>query len=578
MNKTNKYTYSIILNMTILIFFVCFGKLNYEIEDNLVYSVYIANGEYHIIFLNYFFCAAVGVIQKLIYPLNAFSLSLVFLGFCSFVLITRIMLDKFNTVVATCITLFLNGFFAVNHYQTVSFTLAPAILCAAGYLGIIHFSRQRKNTLGIGIGSLLVFFGSLIRFKIFVASTAVALFFAIGFAVSECSRAEYKNERRKKFIASLLEKKRMIVVISVVLVCFIINYVSVYINTSTEELAYYAEYTAARSAVWDYAIPDYDECPDDYDAIGIDENDILMLRKGYMDDEGAFPLEKLYAISDIQEKYNKDHSESLFSTIKTMIASEFGNMRGIGDKGIACFAVALIVILFLVIMRARNYFVPFFLLIIAFILYLYLWRTGKVPFRAVYEIWICSAVFLLYSFSVTELKDVVRRVYCSKRRICLCAVVFMSIIVSCAGIYLSRLANDHIVSYGSIDTTAELRKYLEIHKDKKFEFSRSTGLSSKVNNVYFVSKSDYSQNWQSFNCTYYRHPDYTKSVVAFGTDNMYSNLLQDSVYFVDNDKTPVIDNMRSYLEKYYSNGNKVTYSLVSTISGYSIYKFQDSMD
>ena len=80
------------------------------------------------------------------------------------------MLDKFNLIVATCITLFLNSFFAVNHYETVSFTLAPAILCAAGYLGIIHFSKQRKHVFGVSIGCLFVFVGSLIRFFVWVCS------------------------------------------------------------------------------------------------------------------------------------------------------------------------------------------------------------------------------------------------------------------------------------------------------------------------------------------------------------------------------------------------------------------------
>lgn len=572
----NKYKlgYSVALNMFILILFLCFTQLRYEIEDNQQYSIFIANGEYHIYFVNYFFCMVVGAIQELIYPLNAFSLSMVFLGYCSFVLITRVMLDKFNLVITTCIVLFLNGFFAVNHYQTVSFTLTPAILCAAGYLGIVHFSMLRKHILGMSISGLLVFIGSLIRFKIFGASTVVAVFWVIGWAVVECYKSEQTKKRLNIFLNSIFQKKRMIVVLIVMIACFASEYVHLSINMSTGDLAYYARYTIARSTVWDYPIPDYKECPNDYDAIDIDENDILLLRKGYMDDEGAFSLEKLSAIANIQTQYNRRNSKSLSSIIKTMIVSELGNMRGIGDKGIACFAVAIIIILFLLIMKKRNYFIPFFLMLITFILYLYLWTTLKVPFRAVYEIWICSAVFLFYSFSWEELKDIVKNIYNFRKRTCLGIIIILSVGISAAGFYLSRLANYTIVTYSNVDTTAELRKYIVEHSEEKFEFSRSCGLVDVINNVYYVSKSDYLKNYQGFSCTYYRHPDYMREIEAFGTDNMYSNLLKDSVYFVDSDRAPVVENMRIYLEKYYAKGHAVTYFLMSKKSDCLIYKFE----
>lgn len=72
--------------------------------------------------------------------------------------------------------------------------------------------------------------------------------------------------------------------------------------------------------MYDYYILTYSEAKSDYDKIGVSENDLVMLQKLYMDDEGAFSIEKLKSIDQVKSKYYK--SISLFTTVKNMVMIE----------------------------------------------------------------------------------------------------------------------------------------------------------------------------------------------------------------------------------------------------------------
>lgn len=574
--KHFKFVSAVLINLLIMTLFLIFTQMNYEIADNQTYSLFIADGDYHIIYTNYFLCLFCGLIQKIIFPLNAFVLVHLLFCFCAFVTITRVFLDKFNFIIAMGITLFINGFFAVNHYETVSFTRAPALLCAAGFLCIIHYVNKKKWKTGVVIGSILLLIGSTYRFQIFEVAVAVAVCFVIAKSISEYFAIDKNSKKIKNMFSIIFSAKRLFICIIVVLICFFVNFISETINTSTDELSYYKEYNYARSAVWDYAIPDYDECKLEYDNIsarGIDENDISMLRAGYMDDEGAFSLDVLQKIKDVQTQYN-NQTKSVIPIIKNMIISELGNIRAIGDKGIACLAFGLVLIAFLVICRKRMYIIPILLICVIFLFYSYLWITGKCPFRAVYVLWISAVLYMFYSFSYNDSYRWLQKIYESKKKLCLLLVSALFIISSLGGLYLSRTANDSLDRYPSEITGSNLQNYIEKNTDKKFEIARSVSLSLVENdNVFSVNDKVIVKYCEVFNCTYYNYPNYKQEVRNFGTDNMYRNLLKNNVYFIDNENNSHCDMMKNYLQKYYSDNQVVYFEIVDNIDNYQIVKF-----
>ena len=357
-----------------------------------------------------------------------------------------------------------------------------------------------------------------------------------------------------------------------VALCFGINISENFIVKQNDGLSYYCEYTAARSAVWDYPIPDYEQCKEEYDKIGIDANDIEMLRQGYLDDKGAFSLEKLKEIKSIQQNYNSQN-KSYIGILKNMIVDEIGGMRALADKGIALFAFGIIFLSFIILMKKRNYFIPLFLGISVFGFYYYLWFSSKVPYRAVYVLLLAATVYLLYSFSITEFKCIFSRLYFKYRKVNLAVLLLLAIPLFLVGNYLSNKSNVCFDCFRVSQDQMDLQKYIDDNKDKKLELSRTVSLPKGVDSIIYVSRESVTENSIYYNCTYGKLPYYMQEVKNFGTDNLYSYLLEDGVYFVDDSSNPQTDMMKTYLEKYYGSGNNISVQKTDVVGEYYIYKF-----
>lgn len=578
--------YAFILNAVVMAVFLMIFNFKYELPDDLVYSQLLADEAYDFHFMNYILCVLFGTVQKVIFPFTAYVFVSLFFSFCAFVAISKVFLDRFNLAVATGIILVLNGFFAVNHYETIAFTKMAGLLSVAGFLCLIHYSQKNKWKTGIIVGGILILLGSMYRFEIFEVSVAVAFFFVLGKSFADYFTVEKGERKAGDFFKILFEKKRLISVIVIVALCFSAQFVSTKITTSTEELSYFTEYTKARSAVYDYEIPPYDECKEEYDKIGIDENDMKMLKNGYMDDEGALTLENLKAMKTIQDNYEQDGS-SYIDTLKLMLVSEAGNIRAVwkngtvdirnhgihaGNKGISYFILLIIFGLFVLMMRKRNYFIPIALLFVAFAFYFYLWLSLKVPYRAVYTILLGLSVYMLYSFAGEQIRPIYQKLYAKYRKTGLCVFLVLSVLLSCAGTYLSHIYLQYVVYFAPSESMEILSEYIENNSDKKYELSRSYGICTYSDNIYTVNKTPTDKNYLRYPCTYYGYPAIKEESRNFGTDNMYSNLLNDNVYFVDDSKKSQVDMMEEYLNKYYADG-KVKKEIVDSVDKHIIYKF-----
>ena len=566
--------YSILLNTAVCAFFLLTLPTLYFLPDERVFTEFIVDGFYNIPVTNFFLCRAIGLVQNLIYPLNAYVIVHLILSLVSFITITKIFLDKFSILISTCFTLFISGFFAIHHYVTVSFTYLPSLLTITGLLCIIHYTKQKKWLFGSIIGCLLAVIGAAYRFVAFEVAIAVGAFYILGESVSEFFAAPKSDRRFTVLLKILFEKKRLCSCIAILLIAFPLQTASSYINNATPELQYFSQYNSARSAVWDYPIPDYEECKEEYDSIGIDENDIAMLRLQYMDDEGAFSIDTLKEINEIKSNYNAE-TKSLFTTLKQMVIYETGCIIGLEDKGIASVAGALAVIFFLLIMKKRNYFMPASLIFITFLDYTYLWIKGRPAFRGVYMSWLGIVVFLLYSVSVPEIRDYAKKIYKSRKKVCKACMVVLCLILSIAGFYLTKTSNVTSGNYTSTEEDHALIEYMNEHKDNKYQIARNSGFNYNPNNdIYHVTKRDPDQNFLFIKGTYYKAPYFKEVYKDFGTDNYYSNLLNENVYSVNSvNNEEEIEMMRKYLQKYYSNGKTVAVEKVDTVGDFLILKY-----
>lgn len=565
--------FSFSINAVVFILFLLFSSFHYDMADTMVFSEHIASGDNYIIFTNYLLCWLAGVLQKLIYPVNAYVLIELIVSFIAFCAITYVLTDKFNSFCSGYTTIVLYAFFGVNHYATASFTLTAALLSVSGLFCLFHFVMKDKSIIGIIVGIVLSVFGSMYRFNVFIT---VFFIFGLYYIVYNLVISKSKFSLKMKKFFNL---KFIVAFILLITCAFSCKTISSFVY-NFPEMQYYSEYTSARSNVYDYYIPTYSEAKADYDKIGVSENDLVMLQKLYMDDEGAFSIEKLKSIDQVKSKYYK--SISLFTTVKNMVMIEgLDALFGFNDKGMLIWIFAIALIILLITMKKRYYFIPLVLLFGVGVIYLYLWIIQRCVYRVVYGPVFAAVLCMIYSINVKDIREWVKKFYnkmysniTMKKRVYagfLAFVLFFSAVV----LPISFHGNLYIEGASSHpDGYDEMISYIKSNPDKKFEFSKVS--MPTVKNQYekplIINIPNSYKNTITFDGTYYRDISSNKAIKDFGANNLYRNLINNNnVYFVDLKQSSDMKYFEIYLNEHYSKDNTIKMIPVKTIGSYTFY-------
>ena len=572
--KQHKNTiFSFSINAVIFILFLLFSSFHYDMADTMVFSEHIASGDNYIIFTNYLLCWLAGVLQKLIYPVNAYVLIELIVSFIAFCAITYVLTDKFNSFCSGCTTIVLYAFFGVNHYATASFTLTAALLSVSGLFCLFHFVMKDKSIIGIIVGIVLSVFGSMYRFNVFIT---VFFIFGLYYIVYNLVISKSKFSLKMKKFFNL---KFIVAFILLITCAFSCKTISSFVY-NFPEMQYYSEYTSARSNVYDYYIPTYSEAKSDYDKIGVSENDLVMLQKLYMDDEGAFSIEKIKSIDQVKSKYYK--SISLFTTIKNMVKIEaLDALFGFNDKGMLIWIFAIALIILLITMKKRYYFIPIVLLFGVGVIYLYLWIIQRCVYRVVYGPVFAAVLCMIYSINVKDIREWVKKFYnkmysniTMKKRV---HAGFLAFVLLFSAVVLPISFHGNLYMEGASshpDGYDEMISYIKSNPDKKFEFSKVSmpTVKDQCENPLIINVPNSYKNTITFDGTYYRDISSNKAIKDFGTNNLYRNLINnDNVYFVDSKQSTDMKYFEIYLNEHYSKDNTIKMIPVKTIGSYTFY-------
>lgn len=572
--KQHKNTiFSFSINAVIFILFLLFSSFHYDMADTMVFSEHIASGDNYIIFTNYLLCWLAGVLQKLIYPVNAYVLIELIVSFIAFCAITYVLTDKFNSFCSGCTTIVLYAFFGVNHYATASFTLTAALLSVSGLFCLFHFVMKDKSIIGIIVGIVLSVFGSMYRFNVFIT---VFFIFGLYYIVYNLVISKSKFSLKMKKFFNL---KFIVAFILLITCAFSCKTISSFVY-NFPEMQYYSEYTSARSNVYDYYIPTYSEAKSDYDKIGVSENDLVMLQKLYMDDEGAFSIEKLKSIDQVKSKYYK--SISLFTTVKNMVMIEgLDALFGFNDKGMLIWIFAIALIILLITMKKRYYFIPLILLFGVGVIYLYLWIIQRCVYRVVYGPVFAAVLCMIYSINVKDIREWVKKFYnkmysniTMKKRVYAGYLAFV-LLFSAVVLPISFHGNLYMEGASSHpDGYDEMISYIKSNPDKKFEFSKVSmpTVKNQYENPLIINIPNSYKNTITFDGTYYRDISSNKAIKDFGANNLYRNLINNNnVYFVDLKQSSDMKYFEIYLNEHYSKDNTIKMIPVKTIGSYTFY-------
>lgn len=461
------------------------------------------------------------------------------------------------------------AFFGVNHINTISFTLLPSLLATSGFLLIINYIHYTRKMSSVICGCLLVLFSSLYRFKIFLVCFAV-----IGVLYLLLYFIDFKNQNDKvtEAIKKLFNKRFIIILLIILTTTFSFNFISQKINVSTDELSYYKEYNILRSQLQDYSIPTYEEAKVEYNKIGISENDLNMLKNQYLDKNGAFSIENMKKMVQIQNKYNASNGivQTFVSMCKIVISDTFFSITEIG---ISMWTFVGLFLLCLIFLKKRYYIVPITTVVLFLVINTYLWRLGRTPYRAIYSVIFACVILLLYLFSSKSIKNKFKSLFDRKFVIIPIGIVSLLLLMFITPItYEKSSAVSNIIN--NVSGHDEIVDYIDKNSNKKFIVAHNVNATNSYNlrKPWQINAPELPDNAITFYGTYYLTPCSNHKEKVFGTNNVYKYLINNkNAYFIDTVEQNQSDMFCKYLNEHYSKGSKIEMKLYKSIGDYRIY-------
>lgn len=570
-----KNHYAVLTAVLVNVFFLTFILLScgtyYELSDDWFFAKNIANGNYDYTFCSYFIQFLTGLLQKWIYPVNAFIVLQIILGFIAFTSICYIFLETFKFKKGFLLILMLECLFAINIYSIVTFTKTAAFLAAAGGLMMLWAYHSKKH-LGYWVfGIVMVMFGSFYRMKIFYSVLAVFFFVVAACALSRIKKFNFKGI--KDVLKEVLSVKTVSLVLVMLIAVFSYDYVSRTIIYSGEGMDYYKEYNSLRSDVVDFAMPDYEKegVAEKYQSIGISENDFNMIRSWYLDDEGNADVDTLTKLSELQ----KTERTALVQILKNMVKTELQYVIDLNPEGILIISYIILAALILLLYKNKSFLFVGFITFAIGILYSYLWYGGRSNYRAVYSIIFSAIICLLYCTRLLEYRKWVIKIKDRKNILFTIPAALACVVFAGSFLFLTTTITPKELPVTVPAGYPKLEEYINSSENKTFALSRLSYLvfrnAVKLRNPLILEQEeDAFDKCIYFGSTYFAHPRYNEMLEKIGVDNLYKDIVDnENIYFVDRgDVKMLVD----YLNEQYGEEHTYGYKLVTKVSPFKIYK------
>lgn len=566
---------SLLINIVFLVGIVLFVGVRFELSDDWFIARNIASGNYDMIFCDYFLQVITGLLQKIIYPYNAFIILQIVLGFLSLTIVSYILFDTFKFKKGIWAVLFVECVFAVNAYSLITFTKTAGLLMVAGGLLMLWAYHEKKHIGYSVFGILLVLFGSFYRFKIFYSVLAVFCFFILACVLAKAKKGSFFRSIFNA-VKEILSLKTIALVLVMLIAVFSCKYISSSIFYSTDEMQYYREYNSARAKVVDWIIPYYELNVEAYEQLGISENDYNMLLDWYFDDKGYSDLETLQQVIKLA-----DSEVDVVNRIKSGIYSQTVNLLTLEPDGILTLAYLIVAAVVFVLYKKGWIFVGGTALPIG-LLYSYLYIDGRVRYRAVMGFWFAAIILLIYAVKFLEKRKFADKITKNgevSSKITKVVSTVVSVVVLIALLLLTTVKMvpelDTSMKLGS----SNLSNYISATEGKTFVLSRKAYAivrdSTVIADALHVNDDDVFSKCVYYGSPYYAHPLYNKLLEDLDIENLYTDIVDneefyflavEGVHFYDGEKYNEIDSFVEYLNEQYADGETVYgYQLVEKI-------------
>lgn len=557
----NKLFVSFAVNALIMAFCVYVSSFSYDSYNDYENSLLISH--YHIPYnntINYLLAFAVSSIQYLFSTINIFVFSQVTFAWLALSSVTYALTDKFGYKKGIVFSVFLNIFFALNHYADLASQKTSAILLTAGFLLVFNAIRRKRYRFMCLLGVVEILLGTFYCFELFF----VALSFAIVYLIADLiAKGKYKIKFRK-FMWYF--RPFLILFVFITAVVFALNNYSVAVNTETDSLKNTYEYYQLTDRIANFPYPDYTQNEEAFNSAGITKTEYELLKDGYYDENTPLNLDALRLVDSLQRQSG---SSSVWGSFTDMLSSSGVSLASFDNDAMLIIVYVIFVALYLVFHKKTHMFFPILItlqLIVSNTLLRYFFNGY---YYTVYISWVMAYCVLLYSIDFTAFKDSCNAMLKAARKgtfFVSATLVLTLLLVNCL-VYQSHLHNN-------IDTKSRpSRLYVEVerHPERLYILDTKTAVEYTKYSTNYIHpmwgfKKNYLNNIDSFS---YLHRD--NVLQKKGANSVYEAVINlDNVYVIDNYITYKKEN---YLKKYYSTeeNNSYFYKLEKEIDGYKIY-------
>lgn len=568
-------------NLLFFLFALLFCEIKYETSDDYVMSTIMA-GAYtgtpnpHMIFINILWGYILLPFYNLLPQISWYLISQLFLCFCSFVAVTYLLLKKLDTIMAIMLFVLFITFFSNDVYIVVQFTKTAILTVMAGSILFLDalFYEGQHNKKQLIVGGGLVFAGSLIRFNVIYIAGGFLLILLL---VEVIKLIYYKKCKRIGKVAFA----------GAILIGLVIGAKGVdqLIYNQSPEYKYFRTYGEARGNIIDKRDDGYEACAEEYQKIGISENDYRMLQTWNFADPDFFTLERIQKVQKIIADY-QDNTWLDRDSIKDVMSSRnywaYPSLWG-------CAALILLSIFF----NKRYWWISLLSMCTGYLYLYYFAASGKLVYRVEYGVLLSAFLLTVFYWN---------KIYCRKaqNKLEICNICVIISVLLC----LYQLPIYRLNPWSKMVTGEEYKNYIEErffdswdydsrrYRDSAFNKNAFSNLRDEVkgneDNFYFLNFSTTVQTlylqynpWINEQETIWKntagitgvavnHPDILKQLKNRNVENPIKSLLNEDVYLIDNF---FHNEMLDYIkEHYYPNARKELYK---TLDGFQIWKFYE---
>lgn len=386
---------SFFINLCFFLVSIIFFHPVYEVSDDYMIDAALSGafgGGYdpYLLWGNSILGYILVLLYTLIPKISFYFVLLVALGFFSSTTVMYLLFRKKINALTICLSLIYLCLYSDDLYVLVQFSKAAAAAGIAGGLLILYglWVEEKHKVRYVVLGTALALTGSMVRITIIYLYGAFLFLTFLFYAVSYIR----KNGKITKAVLKTTGF-RLLICLLLVGIIFGVDKAGSLIRKNDPEYSYFNNFDVIRYNITDTMKPDYDVVQEEFEELGLDEIDYLMLSSWQFVDREVYSDEVLTEVGGIFKNHVAEKTHSVSYIFEVLIG-----------RSILVYPAAYALYLFVVIslLLGKRKLFPVVLLLASLGLFCFFIFTGRTMYRVEWSVYFCAVASFFAVFEYDE--------------------------------------------------------------------------------------------------------------------------------------------------------------------------------